>query len=148
MRLKNVEGLRVSLNPPGISIKFRGGSRVNIADLLIGLNDIGEPVIIAIDEAQGLRRVNWLRFDRLFAYIFDNLTNLRLVLSGSQIGLLYGFLGLNDPRAPLFGRAYMEIKTRRLSLMNPWTSSSVASANSVLTARGMSWRGLWRLSMV
>ncbi|WP_460173450.1 AAA family ATPase [Vulcanisaeta sp. JCM 14467] len=112
---KNVEGLRVSLNPPGISIKFRGGSRVNIADLLIGLNDIGEPVIIAIDEAQGLRRVNWLRFDRLFAYIFDNLTNLRLVLSGSQIGLLYGFLGLNDPRAPLFGRAYMEIKTRRLS---------------------------------
>ena len=110
---RNVEGLRVFLNPPGISVKFRGGSRVNIADLLIRLNDIGEPVIIAIDEAQRLRRVNWLRFDRLFAYIFDNLTNLRLVLSDSQVGLLYGFLGLNDPSTPLFGRAYMEVKTRR-----------------------------------
>ncbi len=38
-------------------------------------------MIIAIDEAQELRRVNWLRFDRLFAYIFDNLPNIRLALS-------------------------------------------------------------------
>lgn len=72
-------------------------------------------MIIAIDEAQELRRVNWLRFDRLFAYIFDNLPNIRLALSGSQVGLLYDFLGLHDPKAPLFGRAYMEVKTRKLS---------------------------------
>lgn len=72
-------------------------------------------MIIAIDEAQELRKVNWLRFDRLFAYVFDNLTNIGLVLSGSQVGLLYSFLGLHDPKAPLFGRAYMEVRTRRLS---------------------------------
>ena len=53
--------------------------------------EVGGKVVIAIDEAQGFG-VNWLRFDRLFAYIFDNLTNLRLVLSGSQVGLLYGFM--------------------------------------------------------
>ncbi|WP_054854408.1 ATP-binding protein [Vulcanisaeta distributa] len=113
--LKGIEGLKISLNPPEIAVKFRGKSRVSITDLLIRLNDIGEPVIIAIDEAQELRKVNWLRFDRLFAYVFDNLTNIGLVLSGSQVGLLYSFLGLHDPKAPLFGRAYMEVRTRRLS---------------------------------
>ncbi|MDT7867941.1 MAG: ATP-binding protein, partial [Acidianus sp.] len=40
---------------------------------------------------------------------------MRLVLTGSQFGLLYDFLGLEDPRAPLFGRAFREVKTRRLS---------------------------------
>jgi len=39
----------------------------------------------------------------------------RLVLTGSQLGLLYDFLGLEDPRAPLFGRALQEVRTRRLS---------------------------------
>jgi len=39
----------------------------------------------------------------------------RLVLTGSQFGLLYDFLGLEDPRAPLFGRAFREVRTRRLS---------------------------------
>ncbi|WP_243679106.1 hypothetical protein [Vulcanisaeta distributa] len=64
---RGVEGLKVSINPPEISVRFRGKPRVSIADLLTRLNEIGEPMIIAIDEAQELRRVNWLRFDRLFA---------------------------------------------------------------------------------
>ncbi|MGC9153929.1 MAG: AAA family ATPase [Vulcanisaeta sp.] len=117
--LKGIEGLKISLNPPEIAVKFRGKPRVSITDLLTRLNDVGEPVVIAVDEAQELRKVNWLRFDRLFAYVFDNLTNIRLVLSGSQVGLLYSFLGLHDPKAPLFGRAYMEVKMRKLSLDEP-----------------------------
>ena len=49
------------------------------------------------------------------AYAYDSLRYVNFVLTGSQVGLLYNFLGLNDPNAPLFGRAYMEVKTRRLS---------------------------------
>ena len=51
----------------------------------------------------------------MMAYAYDNLRYVNFVLTGSQVGLLYNFLGLNDPRTPLFGRAYMEVKTRRLS---------------------------------
>ena len=65
--------------------------------------------MVAVDEAQELRKVNWLRFDRLFAYAYDSLPNVRLVLTGSQFGLLYDFLGLGTrgPRssAGLSGRS-------------------------------------------
>ena len=113
--LKGLNGIEVSLNPPGIRVRFRGKGKLSISDLFVRLNEIGEPVIVAFDEAQELRRVNWLRFDRLFAYIYDNLPNVKLLVSGSQFGLMYDFLGLNNPRSPLFGRAYLEVRTRRLS---------------------------------
>ena len=37
-----------------------------------------------------------------------------MVLSGSQIGLLYRLLKTGDPDAPLYGRVYMEIRLGRL----------------------------------
>ena len=47
--------------------------------------------MVAVDEAQELRKANWLRFDRLFAYAYDSLPNVRLVLTGSLFGLLHDF---------------------------------------------------------
>ncbi len=75
----------------------------------------GKAIIVAVDEAQEFRKLNWLRIDRILAYAYDNLRNLRFLLSGSQVGLLYDFLGVNDPTSPLYGRAFVEVKTRRLS---------------------------------
>ncbi|MGC9153438.1 MAG: AAA family ATPase [Vulcanisaeta sp.] len=117
--LRGVSGLSISLNPVKVSVVFRGPGKLSIADLLIKINelaeDVGKRVIIAIDEAQELSRAYWFRFDRLLAYAYDNLRNVNFVLTGSQIGLLYDFLGIHNPKAPLFGRAYVEISTRRLS---------------------------------
>ena len=99
--LRGLGGLEVSLGPPSVRVTFRGRGKLSLPDLFTRLNDLGEPIVIAVDEAQELRKANWLRLDRLFAYVYDNLPNVRLVLTGSQFGLLYDFLGLEDPRAPL-----------------------------------------------
>ena len=56
-----------------------------------------------------MRRIAGFRVDRLLAYIYDNLRNIGIILTGSQIGLLYKFLRVNDPEAPLYGRARNEI---------------------------------------
>lgn len=68
--------------------------------------------VLVLDEAQELRRSGH-RFDALLAYAYDHL-NLKIILSGSKIGLLYRFLRVNDPEAPLYGRAFAEVKLRRL----------------------------------
>ncbi len=108
--IKNIE----SINIMGLSIKFkRNKAASTLIDLLNSLNKLAEEenfkLIIAFDEAQELRRITALRLDKLFAYIYDNLKNITLILTGSQIGLLYKFLRINDPEAPLYGRARNEI---------------------------------------
>jgi hypothetical protein len=119
-------------------VTFRG--KLSLPDLFTRLNDLGEPIVVAVDEAQELRKANWLRLNRLFAYAYDNLPNVRLVLTGSQFGLLYDFLGLEDPRAPLFGRAFREVRTRRLSPDEASTSLRGGSARQGSGAQGTSWR--------
>lgn len=38
-----------------------------------------------------------------------------MVVSGSQVGLLYDFLQVDDPEAPLYGRGRTEIRLTKLS---------------------------------
>ena len=40
----------------------------------------------------------------LIAYLYDNLRNVKIVLTGSKVGLLYRLLRIDDPDSPLFGR--------------------------------------------
>lgn len=68
-------------------------------------------LMLVVDEAQYLSP---LKIDRFFAYLYDNL-DIKIILSGSEVGLLNRFIGTEDPKAPLFGRAIGEVKTRRLS---------------------------------
>jgi len=70
-------------------------------------------VIIALDEAQRLRFIRG--FDKLLAHIYDYHNGLKLVLAGSEVGLLDKLLGKKDSETPLFGRAYAEIVIDRLS---------------------------------
>lgn len=72
-----------------------------------------EGAILVLDEFQELR-YSPLRLNKLLAYAYDHL-NLKVVASGSQVGLLHRFLRLNDPEAPLFGRPYSEVTVRRFS---------------------------------
>ncbi len=67
--------------------------------------------IIAVDEAQMLRGTG---VEAFFAAVYDN-TKCKIVLTGSEIGVLEEFLGKDNPKVPLFGRAYTEIKMHSLT---------------------------------
>jgi len=67
-------------------------------------------LIIALDEAQLLMNI---KFDYMLASIFDNYDHIRVILTGSEIGVLDELLGRRR-EAPLFGRAYLEIKIEKL----------------------------------
>ena len=66
--------------------------------------------ILAIDEAQEVAKIN---FDRYLAFIYDNLLRIKIILAGSQIGVLTKLF--EDPKRPLYGRARIEINTRKLT---------------------------------
>jgi AAA+ ATPase superfamily predicted ATPase len=76
-------------------------------------------VLVAVDEAQLLRNMaggkGRIDFRSLIAYCYDNLRHIKFVLVGSEVGLLLGFLGLEDPKSPLYGRGRTEIILRRFS---------------------------------
>ncbi|WP_372883663.1 AAA family ATPase [Pyrococcus kukulkanii] len=79
------------------------------------LHTLGEETdrfIIASDEAQYLRFYG-SRGGRellaLFAHAYDSLPNLRIILAGSEVGLLHDFLGIDDYESPLYGRVGGEI---------------------------------------
>ncbi len=112
--LDSIEGISVSGFT--VTINLRRFKPQNLFELLGRLNDIGEEVVLVIDEAQELRRLARYRADYILAYIYDNLRNIRLVVSGSQVGLLYRLLRIGDPEAPLYGRAYSEVRLGKLSI--------------------------------
>ena len=108
-----ISGLKININLDNINKSF---------PLLYKLfdtinewaNDINKNIIIVFDEAQYLR-YSKLNFRGLLAYIYDNLKNITLILSGSEVGLLHDFLKINDPNSELYGRYYYEITLKRLS---------------------------------
>jgi len=67
--------------------------------------------ILAFDEVQLLKQIG---FDFVLASIFDNYSHIKLLLTGSEIGLLDKFLGKKIYKAPLFGRGYFEIGLKRI----------------------------------
>jgi AAA+ ATPase superfamily predicted ATPase len=123
--LQSVRGLSVSLSPKeytfSVNIDLKGEKKLDLAELFTGLNKIasefGKEVIVAIDEAQELRKIKRINFLQFFAYIYDNLENIRIVLTGSGVTLLswMGLLQLNNVDSPLYGRYIHIIPIRNLS---------------------------------
>ena len=107
-----VEGVSISLakDKPGLTSIFRA------LDRWASEEKFCLPVVF--DEAQELRffQGGRRRFDfrRFLAYSYDNLQNITLILSGSEVGLLLRLLGFDDPKSPLFGRHYERIVVERL----------------------------------
>ncbi|MBD3207439.1 AAA family ATPase [Candidatus Bathyarchaeota archaeon] len=64
--------------------------------------------LLAFDEIQLIRGEKSII--RLLAHIIDYNQNICLIVTGSEIGLLFDFLGMEDPESPLYGRHYTEIK--------------------------------------
>lgn len=94
--------LRIKLSPDN----FRREA-VKVFD---ALNEMGKTVV-TFDEAQYLR-FSTVGLRSLLAYIYDHLTNITVVLTGSEIGLLNDFAGLEDPGSELYGRYYRAIEVK------------------------------------
>ncbi|WP_010480088.1 AAA family ATPase [Thermococcus zilligii] len=108
--LSSIRGLRIS----GLSVEFDRKS--DLAEILEKINSWAENenlrAIIAFDEAQYLR-LSGIRYDGLIAYAVDTLPAITFVLTGSEVGMLQDFIGLEDPKKPLFGRYAREIVLQR-----------------------------------
>ena len=115
--LRGITLERVSL--AGVQLKPREASFVDLLDLLNSLGrKAGKRVVIAFDEAQYLRFYGSRGGKELLAaiaYAYDSLENLSFVFTGSEVGLLHDFLGLDDYSSPLYGRIYEEVEVKPFS---------------------------------
>jgi len=101
---ESIEGIEVG----PLGVRFR---RRDINTLVSALERL-EGKILVLDEVQELRRCRY-RFDSLIAYLYDHV-DLRIIVSGSQIGMVHRFLRLEDPSAPLYGRPIHVVRLRPL----------------------------------
>ncbi len=95
----------------GVSLSWRKGA-TDLAALFRSLED--HEVVVVFDEVQYVRGPFGKEFAEVLAYLYDH-SELRIVLSGSEVGLLYDFLGVNTPEAPLYGRYFREVKLNSFS---------------------------------
>ncbi|CAB50209.1 AAA family ATPase [Pyrococcus abyssi] len=110
--LESIKGIKIS----GIHVEFeRRQDLPSIFERIdLWAEREGKKVVIAFDEAQYLR-LSGVRYDGLIAYAIDNLPNIIFILTGSEVGMLHDFLGLDNPKKPLFGRQYEEIVLDRFT---------------------------------
>ena len=109
--LAKVRGVR--LMGYGVELSWKGREFVSLSELFDALNRKGG--VIAVDEAQNLRGPNARLFLEALAHAYDYDRNLTFVLTGSEVGLLYDFLRVDDPSPPLYGRHYKEVRLERFS---------------------------------
>ena len=118
--LKVLEGVEIGV----ATIRFNWrGKPLSILDVFAKLDewasDNGETIIIAIDEAQLLRYLKGgkgrIDFTEIMSYCYDNLRNLKFIVTGSEVGVLKDFLGFNNPNSPLYGRVRDELTITRFN---------------------------------
>lgn len=113
--LESISGVGISYKDASATVYFSRGQ--NVALFLSALNrqltSKGKSLILAFDEVQLLKSI---KFDYLLASIFDNYLALKVVLTGSEMGLVDSFVGKEDYDAPLYGRAMAEIAVKKQSI--------------------------------
>ncbi|MEM0053538.1 MAG: ATP-binding protein [Nitrososphaeria archaeon] len=112
--MKRVRGVKVLGNE--ISFFWSGKNVLKFSDLLEVLDSWADDrVVIVLDEVQELIKLRGYDLLPSLAYAFDNLKKVRIVLSGSKMGLLYRFLKVYDVKTPLYGRAFSKIELKPLT---------------------------------
>ncbi|MEM1772079.1 MAG: ATP-binding protein [Ignisphaera sp.] len=112
--LSIIRGVYIS----GVGVEFSWGrDRPLLTQLFTALDKVAEEhgvkVVVVFDELQRAIGSVAVALQNALAYSYDHLRSISFVISGSEMGVVYRFL--KDPEAPLYGRAYLEVKTRRLS---------------------------------
>ena len=94
----------------GVRVSFE--ERRSLIVEMLGSLPRDSGVALVLDEAQVLSPLRGVA--ELLAYIYDNVDQVKLVITGSEVGVLESFLKLSDPRSPLYGRPYGEVLTGKL----------------------------------
>jgi len=110
--LRHLKG--VSFFGINISLSWDPKTRPSLLDIIDKIDESGK-VIIAFDEAQNLRGKLGNEFLSILAHCYDYCKNVTFILTGSEVGLLYDFLKLDDPTSPLYGRHLEEIRLNRFN---------------------------------
>ncbi|KUH33449.1 ATPase [Thermococcus celericrescens] len=105
--LKSISGLR--LLGFGVSFSWKE-EKTDLVALFRELEKYN--VVLAFDEVQYLRGPVGSEFAGLIAHLYDY-SELRIVMTGSEVGLLHDYLGVDDPSAPLYGRYFHEVSLSR-----------------------------------
>ncbi|AJC72141.1 ATPase [Thermococcus guaymasensis DSM 11113] len=107
--LRTITGLRVLSF--GVNLSWREEK----TDLIALFRELEKhDVVLAFDEVQYLRGPVGSEFAGLIAHLYDY-SDLRIVMTGSEVGLLHDYLGVDDPRAPLYGRYFHEVTLSRFT---------------------------------
>ena len=113
-RVKGIEFLGLS-----ISLSWSREKRVDLVQLFERMDrwarDRGTRLVIAVDEAQRIGGRLARMFAEVIAYLYDYAEATTVIVSGSEVGVLYRFLGIEDPEHPLYGRHFSEVKLKRFS---------------------------------
>ena len=110
-----IEGIRgIRIMGLSVEVKWKGTDSVSLLGLLEELNRRGQ-FVVALDEVQDAKPPISAELKNIIAYAYDHLSNITVVLSGSEARLLSSFMGINDPESPLYGRYFIEVDVRRFS---------------------------------
>ncbi|WP_052296578.1 ATP-binding protein [Pyrococcus sp. NA2] len=107
-KVKLIDGVSIS----GVRVSLSWKKRETLYSLISALE--GEGFVIAFDEVQEIRGPAGRELASLIAHFYDY-GDVTFILTGSEIGLLHDFLGVEDPDAPLYGRIFHEIELSRFS---------------------------------
>ncbi|WP_054837409.1 AAA family ATPase [Metallosphaera hakonensis] len=97
-----------------VKVRIRGEAKDNLSKVFEALNEIGlkkGKVPVVFDETQYLK-YSTLGLRPFFAHIYDYMKGITLILTGSEVGLLHDFLGLDDPKSELYGRYYYTVELK------------------------------------
>ena len=116
--LRSVRGITLPTGG-GIQFDFSSNNELDLPGLFQKLDqwagNNSTKIVIAVDEAQEFRKSRHIDMANIFASVYDNCRNIILILTGSEIGVLYDFLALENADSPLFGRVKKEIEINPLS---------------------------------
>lgn len=108
-KLSNISG--VSVAGTGINLSWED-EKTDLSSLFKKLETY--EVVLTFDEVQSLRGPIGKDFKGILAHLYDY-SDLNIILTGSEIGLLYDFIGVENPDAPLYGRDFNEIKLNKFN---------------------------------
>jgi AAA+ ATPase superfamily predicted ATPase len=117
-KLKEIKG--ITLGPIGLQFDWKKTELYAVLEKMdkwAGNN--GGKIILAFDEAQYFAESETkLQIKALLAHLYDYRQNIKIVLTGSEVVLLYEFIGINDPFSEFYGRYANEISLSPLTEEN------------------------------
>lgn len=112
--LKHLRGVSILGNELSFEWSKTG---VDIADLFAEVNSWAakenRKFVIAFDEIQVIRGDKWML--SFLAHVFDSYHNVVIVVTGSEVGVLFDFLGFDQADSPLYGRHYVQVQMKHFS---------------------------------